>query len=825
MWPLIISFLTLFYRKCDAQHLAVPYLRRYLHYCLLSCFDGEILIPNIACNAAPCLPSYLCGEGHKRLPFNDTEREYIVRRHNEIRNTINATDMLVMSYDRELEFLAACWANQCAGSPRPSHGRDKCRATNTFTENGQSLWANASQNWTVDWSDISHVEIALMSWYNQRYNVLEDVIRSYRYSVQENYEYYTQMVWAETYIIGCGRTQFSVDDFLGVFIVCNYGPAGNRRNEPVYMSGYPPCSSIFAFLPATVLFWRSVINLTSETPANQCDVPVLNPFDNAVMVHTRQIKIKCKNPIVHLVNHDLEYLTVADEPFLSMNQLNCCYTPYLQIGSGVERRFGNTCEAINKKTKAKYEFVRVQCNYGEHTVYADYIDFVLSKKKFPPVKKQSNHLNVLIFLLDGVSRMAAYRHLPRTRKYLEKLNAIEFTKFMRIGENSFPNVMALLTGYHPLQYYLCWRPTMDDTFDMCPFIWKTFSEEKFLTAYAEDGGFVDTFNHEKKGFYMQPVDYYWRPFNLLLDEIKTQAQNAETPFTKTCAGEIPLHIRFLNYTRKFVKRMTKDRQKFFGFFHSNSASHDDNSLLASIDEDLEAFFMELKDIGALKQTAIFFLSDHGTRYGEIRQTYQGFFEANLPLLFVYLPEHFKNKYVPLYNAFKTNKDKLTTMYDIHATLQDIASIGTKRKHGGMSGISLFQKIPTKRSCTDAKIPSNFCACAQNYVMVTDHTLILIAGQTVVNYINEMLDSIPDCAILSVNKVLDARYVKFWSEFKYLYQLKVIVTTQPGTGVFEGVLREIKDKYVVVGSISRLSMYGKESSCIKNTTLKLYCYCH
>lgn len=56
------------------------------------------------------------------------------------------------------------------------------------------------------------------------------------------YEYYTQMVWAETHSVGCGRTQFSAYKYTGVSIVCDYGPAGNIIGEPVYTSGVKPCT-------------------------------------------------------------------------------------------------------------------------------------------------------------------------------------------------------------------------------------------------------------------------------------------------------------------------------------------------------------------------------------------------------------------------------------------------------------------------------------------------------------------------------------------------------------------------------------------------------
>lgn len=50
------------------------------------------------------------------------------------------------------------------------------------------------------------------------------------------------MVWAETYLVGCGRTRFSTGRYLGVVIVCNYSPGGNEERVPVYGIGNASCS-------------------------------------------------------------------------------------------------------------------------------------------------------------------------------------------------------------------------------------------------------------------------------------------------------------------------------------------------------------------------------------------------------------------------------------------------------------------------------------------------------------------------------------------------------------------------------------------------------
>lgn len=185
------------------------------------------------------------------------------------------------------------------------------------------------------------------------------------------------------------------------------------------------------FGPSLILLLNRTRTLRKEEVAIECNIPVLNEFDSTVISHHE--KIKCKNPYIRLIKDDFEFIMTADEPFLRMDKLNCCYTPYVQIWKNSSKRvFASYCERFNKKVKVWHDFVKVQCNYQGHVVYSDYVDFALSKSKFPPLKKNSNKLNVIVFVLNGVSRIAMYRHFPETKKYLEKLNAIEFTKFMRV---------------------------------------------------------------------------------------------------------------------------------------------------------------------------------------------------------------------------------------------------------------------------------------------------------------------------------------------------------------------------------------------------------
>ncbi len=49
--------------------------------------------------------------------------------------------------------------------------------------------------------------------------------------------HYTQLVWAESSLLGCGQITYDQDRFVNQFVVCNYGPAGNVIGSPIYTEG------------------------------------------------------------------------------------------------------------------------------------------------------------------------------------------------------------------------------------------------------------------------------------------------------------------------------------------------------------------------------------------------------------------------------------------------------------------------------------------------------------------------------------------------------------------------------------------------------------
>ncbi|KAG5886656.1 hypothetical protein JTB14_009474 [Gonioctena quinquepunctata] len=103
-------------------------------------------------------------------------RQALLDEHNEHRNDIaeatgedkGAADMMVLSYDVELEYTATCNVNQCG------KGSDECRRTKKFTAGQNSHVAEYKE-----YDEETHILDACHSWFNEMTNINDTILRSY----------------------------------------------------------------------------------------------------------------------------------------------------------------------------------------------------------------------------------------------------------------------------------------------------------------------------------------------------------------------------------------------------------------------------------------------------------------------------------------------------------------------------------------------------------------------------------------------------------------------------------------------------------------------
>jgi hypothetical protein len=147
-----------------------------------------------------------------------------------------------------------------------------------------------------------------------------------------------------------------------------------------------------------------------------------------------------------------------------------------------------------------------------------------------------------------------------------------------------------------------------------PLIWKTFNENGFVTAYAEDRRKLGTFIYFKKyGFLHPPTTYYFRPFTIAAEKyLKEMEQNHSI----VCVGYQHSADYTYQHMLDFATQFKND--PFFGFFWSTSVAHEDWLGPTAMDLRIKFYLEELENRGILNISAVVFFSDHGDRFSAIR---------------------------------------------------------------------------------------------------------------------------------------------------------------------------------------------------------------
>lgn len=167
------------------------------------------------------------------------DRQTILDAHNRARQSVAqgkvsgqpaATKMLEMVWDEQLAQIAQRWADTC------TLAHDKSRHVARFP---------VGQNIAITWTTRKKVspepdfETQVTAWFNE--------VRSFTFystGFTKSTGHYSQLVWGDTYLVGCGYTHY-YDPSRGntKLYVCNYGPAGNLLGARPYQEGSPSCNS------------------------------------------------------------------------------------------------------------------------------------------------------------------------------------------------------------------------------------------------------------------------------------------------------------------------------------------------------------------------------------------------------------------------------------------------------------------------------------------------------------------------------------------------------------------------------------------------------
>ena len=657
---------------------------------------------------------------------------------------------------------------------------------------------------------------------------------------------------------------------LSINFLCKpllYGRKGRGR----------PAVLAILFILLTFCLYHTFVILTmpvrflfiNENVNSKCILPDLDPFDKSIMKYVwHPDPIHC-TPTPDLVFVDSDGLLRINDSALQYygkDKYSCVYRALnRRMFDDYHVDFGSEIQ-VDLPSTIPSDFFRIKCRNSKNDIVYDnllesvYAKPVLENKRID--KEKDDRYSVFMFGLDSTSRLSAIRKLPKTYDYITNvLNASVLEGYMKVADNTLPNLVAILTGKKIWTNEL---PIIDYekvTVDSFPFVWNKFSNANYATFHAEDYPILSTFDTDAGGFRNPPTDHYMRTWMLGMEKMDLvqsvlnsvlmplEYQSLKVKKTSTlCFGNKPIFQHLINYYKRFV-HIYKNKLKF-AFSWLSQICHEFINFLELGDNDFYEFFKFLKDSGHLENAFLVFYSDHGSRLDEIRNTFVGRIEERMPLMSIVPPSKFRVKYPHLVQTLQENTKRLISNFDIHETLKDIVSSNyentlTFKRHNNPRGISLFRPISPSRSCAEAGIPEHYCACYGSKTIATKDETVQTVAKFVVSELNDLLAQYSNiCAKLTLNSIYEAQVFLLglsargeeenrWTLYKFFSKPEedkhkrflVVFDTVPGNAMFEATIDYSVDKGMkLLGDVSRTNKYGNTSICVPERPLRRYCYC-
>ncbi|XP_001945027.2 uncharacterized protein LOC100165313 [Acyrthosiphon pisum] len=540
---------------------------------------------------------------------------------------------------------------------------------------------------------------------------------------------------------------------------------------------------------------------------------------------------------------------------ISKSIVNCCYSSIVRN----ELKFKNNpkdddrykvepkCNPINDSEiiPKSVEYMMITCELRPNgdklksKVYKDIHAMVIDKgqRRFRNADIPDKP-SVLIISIDSLSRLNLIRSMPITYRLLETHGFVSLEGYTKVADNTFPNVVPILTGMFVNQMTKrCWK-SPNDEMDECPFLWKDFKERGYVTAYVEDEPSMGTYNFGKYGFRNAPTDYYSRPYMLAAERYLPVVKFDGMNF---CLGPRSAPDRVYSYVEDFV-RLHK-RHGYFAVFWLNTFSHNDVNAPSAMDQRTAGALSKLLNGRLLDNAVTVVLSDHGLRFGAIRQTRVGWLEDRMPAFYARLPPGYVATRPDHFVALAANKHRLTSPFDLHLTLKQLlfqqhaddgnnSSLQATVADGCPTCRSLFHLADANRSCEQAGIAPHWCTCDEYEELDRRSRTAMDGGEYVVRQLNALLTKYQTavqqgyaCSYLSLRKTVSARTRVNRVNGRREYLL--VVETLPGRSMFEVTVGQEDSgsgAFGMLGDISRINMYGFQSFCTDDWRLKKHCYC-
>ena len=111
-------------------------------------------------------------------------------------------------------------------------------------------------------------------------------------------------------------------------------------------------------------------------------------------------------------------------------------------------------------------------------------------------------------------------------------------------------------------------------------------------------------------------------------------------FNIDCIGPDTVDRKVLRYLGGLLKGANRHHTPLFALTWLTNLAHGDRTAPIFADDTYAKYIGDLD----LENTILFFISDHGSRYGSFRETELGWYEDKLPNFWVYLPPNIRQEH-------------------------------------------------------------------------------------------------------------------------------------------------------------------------------------
>ena len=339
-----------------------------------------------------------------------------------------------------------------------------------------------------------------------------------------------------------------------------------------------------------------------------------------------------------------------------------------------------------KETSLESEFVRVRYPGGDEERFVQ----AQPKKQVGGRQTNSENPNVLLLVVDNLSRQAATWILPKTMAFLRNRskNTFVFNRMGSTGHSTAPSMTPILTG----------KPYDMDALDRDRVRTRRYTpsdivEADIITTVARANGYVTTYatNYADSMF----LGCYWWDRSWFDHVGPPPGKEGES--NSECFGQFTNHQHGFSYIRSLWDTYEPLEHPVFTYYHAFHG-HGDPVHANVLDVDIMLLVKEALS----RNTVVLLIGDHGP-YAQ--------YQSKLPLATISVPNTLATT-LGIGDAAAMNQRRLVSQYDLYQTLRFLVSPHANAATTKALGINLaMDSVSRTRSCAEAGIPDFRCFCS------------------------------------------------------------------------------------------------------------------